>query len=537
MRLLIGLIAILVIVVVYFLPTVIAYKRKYKNRMSVLVVDLFLGWTLIGWVVALALSFINDIDENEKPSDKTVKTVAKIGIIILMMLCVLGAIGNTLRDIKISKYQSEYNNNTEYLNESNKDNSNTEQLSVKMDNPVDLLFQPNKLLELNEEKRKEILSNLSNEDIVLDDKDINAKDKDGKTVLMYASQYCNDSAIIETLIKNGASIVEKDDDEMNPLMYAIKYNSNPEITETLIINGANIDNKILQHASRYANNPDIIEVLLAKSTIKYDMDDALLYAVAANKNIDVIKTIIKHGGKFKRLNGGVNVIMLSAEFNKNPEVIGFLIGKGYDIKAKDNEGKTALMHACEYNNLEMITSIIEHGCDVNDKDKNGRTALMYACETHNSIEIIKTLIKHNANINATDRYGKNALMIAYETLSIDNDMLPMLKGLLDSKDSENITNMLSKARRDELIEILDIFINNKLDINAADNNGKTALMYACEFSINTDMISDLLEKGVNVNAKDKKGNTVYDYAKKNKNILYSKIKAVLDKYQNTNNEN
>lgn len=40
----------------YFLPTIIAAKRKVSNVGSVLVINLFLGWSLIGWVVALALA-------------------------------------------------------------------------------------------------------------------------------------------------------------------------------------------------------------------------------------------------------------------------------------------------------------------------------------------------------------------------------------------------------------------------------------------------------------------------------------------------
>lgn len=40
----------------YFLPTVIAIGREHRNTGAIFVVDLFLGWTLVGWVVALAWS-------------------------------------------------------------------------------------------------------------------------------------------------------------------------------------------------------------------------------------------------------------------------------------------------------------------------------------------------------------------------------------------------------------------------------------------------------------------------------------------------
>ena len=42
---------------VYFLPTIVAGLREAPNKNSVFVVNLFLGWTLVGWVVALAIAF------------------------------------------------------------------------------------------------------------------------------------------------------------------------------------------------------------------------------------------------------------------------------------------------------------------------------------------------------------------------------------------------------------------------------------------------------------------------------------------------
>jgi hypothetical protein len=47
---------ILVLLALYFVPTIVAVARKVPNLGSVLVIDLFLGWTVIGWVVALAMA-------------------------------------------------------------------------------------------------------------------------------------------------------------------------------------------------------------------------------------------------------------------------------------------------------------------------------------------------------------------------------------------------------------------------------------------------------------------------------------------------
>jgi Superinfection immunity protein len=53
----IGLVLLAIIVGLYFLPTIVATSRGVTNQGSVIVVNLFLGWTFIGWVVALAMAF------------------------------------------------------------------------------------------------------------------------------------------------------------------------------------------------------------------------------------------------------------------------------------------------------------------------------------------------------------------------------------------------------------------------------------------------------------------------------------------------
>ncbi len=49
-------VVVLLLVVPYFIPTIVGVIRKVPNIGSVIVVNLLLGWTLIGWVVALAMA-------------------------------------------------------------------------------------------------------------------------------------------------------------------------------------------------------------------------------------------------------------------------------------------------------------------------------------------------------------------------------------------------------------------------------------------------------------------------------------------------
>jgi len=52
------LLLIVLIFVFYFLPTLIAFLRKHKNKLAIFLLNLLLGWTVLGWVVSLVWSVI-----------------------------------------------------------------------------------------------------------------------------------------------------------------------------------------------------------------------------------------------------------------------------------------------------------------------------------------------------------------------------------------------------------------------------------------------------------------------------------------------
>ena len=45
----------------YFLPTILAFARNKRDTAAILLLNLFLGWTMIGWVVALVWAVKTDV--------------------------------------------------------------------------------------------------------------------------------------------------------------------------------------------------------------------------------------------------------------------------------------------------------------------------------------------------------------------------------------------------------------------------------------------------------------------------------------------
>lgn len=51
-------------VMIYFIPTWVAYTRGAVKSSGIAVLNVFLGWTFIGWVVALVWAVSGDVRQD-----------------------------------------------------------------------------------------------------------------------------------------------------------------------------------------------------------------------------------------------------------------------------------------------------------------------------------------------------------------------------------------------------------------------------------------------------------------------------------------
>jgi hypothetical protein len=51
-----GLLILFVMMFFGLLPSIIAFVRRHHNRYAILVLNILLGWTMVGWAVALVWS-------------------------------------------------------------------------------------------------------------------------------------------------------------------------------------------------------------------------------------------------------------------------------------------------------------------------------------------------------------------------------------------------------------------------------------------------------------------------------------------------
>lgn len=54
-----GIVFLAVLLGLYFVPSIIAVARKHAQTAPIVLINLFLGWTFIGWIVVFAWAFAN----------------------------------------------------------------------------------------------------------------------------------------------------------------------------------------------------------------------------------------------------------------------------------------------------------------------------------------------------------------------------------------------------------------------------------------------------------------------------------------------
>ena len=54
------------LIVFYLIPTFVAGGRRHRNAGAIFALNFLLGWSVIGWIIALVWACTNDVIKNEK---------------------------------------------------------------------------------------------------------------------------------------------------------------------------------------------------------------------------------------------------------------------------------------------------------------------------------------------------------------------------------------------------------------------------------------------------------------------------------------
>ncbi|XP_055959504.1 serine/threonine-protein phosphatase 6 regulatory ankyrin repeat subunit B [Patella vulgata] len=259
--------------------------------------------------------------------------------------------------------------------------------------------------------------------------------------------------------------------------------------------------------------------------------------VAAKRGLqEIIKLLLTNGcdvnsRNFKRETALHKVI--KSELSEKLNVI-LLLENGANVNLRDRDGDTPLMIAANRGLREVIKVLLANGCDVNNQNLEGETALhkIIQSEHSNKLKTVFLLLENGANVNLRNEDGKTVLRVAVEMALNAEEMKCTVNKMMGSRAEiiikseqvdqlENKTNVNSTEREAKplfikvdlsrkYIAVIKVLIENGVDLNLSDIDGKTVLMVAVK-KRSRRLVELLLKANADVIQRDIYGHTALFY--------------------------
>lgn len=312
--------------------------------------------------------------------------------------------------------------------------------------------------------------------------------------------------------------------------------TNPErlsiIKEKLIAAGADVD--IERNEALWTAVGDSIAIRnLLENGLRHDSQTReghtpLFGLVSAeNDDISLVETFIARGADVNHRDGALRTPM---HYAANQATAEMLYQHGADLFAKDKSGMTPLHMACKNGYLEVVQFLLSKGAAVDEASIVGRTPLLYItfvgedeCEAFpfapipyteiSRLEVAKILLDHGANIQATTADGQTVLHGAARFGDTEFIRYLVEHSANVRAIAANGETPLHNAASTANIKAVRYLIDQGADVHVVTTDGETTVHAACALPNSTTLpsishiLGTLLDRGVEVNAKDATGST------------------------------
>jgi ankyrin repeat protein len=249
-------------------------------------------------------------------------------------------------------------------------------------------------------------------------------DSGGLTPLLYAARE-NCLACVKVLLDSGADINLPDPDGVSPLLVAI-MNANWDVAQHLITAGADVNQWDI-----FGETPLFIAVNLRS---RIDGGRASIDPLNATNGLAIVKTLLERGA-----NPNIALFFQPANLNGNT----------------NTRGATPLIRAANNGDLDVVKLLLEHGADATLQMADRQTAIHAVIAGRSpepqALELIRMLHKAGADVNAI--------------------------ALVNHRQEIRGGTALHYAVRKRQKEVIKLLASLGIDMNAADQDGLTALDY------------------------------------------------------------
>ncbi|RBQ32066.1 hypothetical protein CRU92_04670 [Arcobacter sp. FW59] len=263
--------------------------------------------------------------------------------------------------------------------------------------------------------------------------------------LFHLAAITNDKFLLEYLLKIGVDINEKDDDGKTALMY-IAENGDFDTFKYLVENNANfydfttnkkgVDSDLLSYALRNEDEfqkAQIVEFLYENgfklNSVKYFND-----AVMIKSNKPFLMELLENIDINAKANDTFNLFQMAIKYKQDNDVIRYFLDNNVDLTVKNN-GYTILHNIAtnkdiSVDNVERIIS--NKDLDINERiDKLGYTPLMFAV-INNNPKLVEVLLDNGAKIDILDNKGEDIFHKIDESKIMKSEDKKQIRDLIEN---------------------------------------------------------------------------------------------------------
>jgi len=255
------------------------------------------------------------------------------------------------------------------------------------------------------------------------------------------------------------------------------------------------------HLATLALHLNVCKCLLAEGAdpmLKDDSNTSPLDIAMRLNDFDLVDNLLRTKPPLHR----PSPYLVSALRLDREEVIRAFLHNGFSLRISDPDLSSTLLHymASISNEIDVrvFRRLLDEGIDVNARDQSGATALHVVARRCSKPEILQLLLDANADPNIVDsKFRGTPLLAATLGGKVSN-----VKILLDGGANPFWTfgsrrTILHVAAQDGIPDLVELFIKRGVDVNALDDQGRTAAYWAaCNGHI--DAIKVMLNHGLDL---------------------------------------
>ena len=196
----------------------------------------------------------------------------------------------------------------------------------------------------------------------------------------------------------------------------------------------------------------------------------------------------------------------------------WLLNNGVDINSTDYRGESGFYLACRFGLSAIVELLIAKQANVNRRDYAGHSPLMSACHgasepennTEHYINVCKLLLDNGADIDATNHERESVLYLACRFgLDAIVELLIAKQPNVNKSDKDSESPVMCACRiaskpgknTDNYFNVCRLLLDNGADVNAANDEGDSALQIACYFGLDA-IVELLIAERADVNQSD-----------------------------------